>query len=253
MELDLSKELVVAIDAATKAGYYLRDRKDINIDSAEGKDLKLSSDKLSEGIIIDILSQTGLPCLSEETGLIGEKGDKYWIIDPLDGSVNYYRGIDEYCCVSIALWENDAPVLGVINRFMRDEIYVGEVGSGASLNGENIFTSDAISTAKSIMASGFPVKRQYDDKSLSEFVSRVQSFKKVRMFGTAAVSGAFVASGKVDAYFEEEIMLWDIAGAMAIVKAAGGACEVELLEEYKCNCRLFASEALKEDFHAQSL
>ena len=251
--MDQNKELALAIEAATRAGDYLRSKKDICVDLSEGKDLKLSSDKASERIIIDILSQTGLQCLSEEAGLVGEKSDKYWIIDPLDGSVNYYRGINEYCCVSVALWENGAPVLGVINRFMQNEMYVGEVGKGASLNGKVICTSDAISTSESIMASGFPVKRQYDDKSLSRFVKRVQSFKKIRMFGAAAVSGAFVASGKVDAYFEEEIMLWDIAGATAIVKAAGGSCEVELLDDYKCNCRLFATEALKEDYHVKSL
>lgn len=248
-----SKELTIAIEAATKAGDFLREKRNINVDSSEGKDLKLSSDKESEKIIIEILAQTGLPILSEEAGLVDGEGSRYWIIDPLDGSVNYFRGIDEYCCVSIALWEDGVPVLGVVNRFMRNEVYVGEVGNGATLNGNEIHTSDSKRTSSSIMASGFPVKRSYDSQSLTGFVSRVQNFKKVRMFGAAAVSGVFVASGKVDAYFEEEIMLWDVAGATAITKAAGGACELELLDDYKCNCRLFSTEALREDYHAQSL
>lgn len=248
-----SKELTIAIEAATKAGDYLRNKNNVNVDSAEGKDLKLSSDKASEKIIIEILSQTGLPILSEEAGLVGGEENKYWIIDPLDGSVNYYRGIDEYCCVSIALWDNGSPILGVVNRFMQNELYVGEVGTGASLNGVEIHTSDSEITSQSIMTSGFPVKRNYNSENLYKFVSRVQCFKKVRMFGAAAVSGVFVASGKVDAYFEEEIMLWDVAGASAITKAAGGTCELELLDDYKCNCRLFATKALKEDYHAQSL
>ena len=248
-----SKELTIAIEAATKAGDFLREKRNINVDSSEGKDLKLSSDKASEKIIIEVLSQTGLPILSEEAGQVGGEGIKYWIIDPLDGSVNYFRGIDEYCCVSVALWDDGKPILGVVNRFMQNKLYVGEVGIGASLNGVEIHTADSELTSQSIMASGFPVKRNYDSENLSKFVSRIQSFKKVRMFGAAAVSGVFVASGKVDAYFEEEIMLWDVAGATAITKAAGGACELELLDDYKCNCRLFATEALREDFHAQSL
>ena len=80
------------------------------------------------------------------------------------------------------------------------------------------------------------------------FVQKVQSFKKIRMLGAAAVMGAFVADGRIDAYTEEQIMLWDVAASSAIVRAAGGVAEVIPLEEGKCICRLFANQALYDEY-----
>ena len=71
------------------------------------------------------------------------------------------------------------------------------------------------------MATGFPVKRTYDTKSLMLFIKQIQNFKKVRMFGAAAIMGTFVACGRVDAYFEDEIMIWDVCAAVALTNAAG--------------------------------
>lgn len=249
----MSKELELAIRAAKTAGEYLKSRDNIHVDARDGRDIKLSSDKMSEKIIMDILEESGISILSEEFGFKGNDKELYWIIDPLDGTINYYKGMDEIACVSIALWKQDKPVLGVVYRFMQDEMFYGEAGCGAYLNDQRIQPSDLKETSQSVMATGFPVKRAYDTESLSLFVRQVQYFKKVRMLGAAAIMGTFVACGRLDAYFEDEIMLWDVAAAVAIVNAAGGSTVLELLEDNKVICKCFATEALMEDYYAKGL
>lgn len=248
-----SKELKLAVKAARAAGEFLRKREGIHVDALEGKDIKLSSDKISEKIIMDILEESRIPVLSEEFGFKGEEGEKCWIVDPLDGTINYYKGMDDLACVSIALWVKDRPVLGAVYRFMKDELFYGAEGEGAFLNGAPAAPSDIKETGQAVMATGFPVKRSYDTDSLSKFVKQVQCFKKVRMLGAAAIMGTFVSCGRLDAYFEDEIMLWDVAGAAAIVNAAGGAVSMELLQDNKCLCKCFATRELMEDYYAKSL
>lgn len=245
------RELELAKKAAKIAGEFLRRKEDVHVDAAEGKDIKLSSDKNSEKLIINILESTNIPILSEECGSIGQNQSEYlWIIDPLDGTANYWKGLEEMACVSIALWKGEEPILGVVYRFAADELYYGIVGQGAYLNGDPIHTSDIRETEKAVIATGFPVHRDYGTDSLSKFIDQVQRFKKVRMLGAAAIMGTFVGAGKFDAYMEDEIMLWDIAGASAIVRAAGGAVNVQMLNDYKCICKCFANQELMEDYHA---
>lgn len=251
--MENSKELDLAIKAAKAAGIFLAKREDINVETLNGKDIKISSDRMSEKIIMDILRESGLPVLSEEYGWSKRGGGEYWIIDPLDGTINYYKGLAEMACVSIALWRDNKPVLGVVYRFMRDELFYGEEGNGAYLNGQPIKPSDSRETSQAVLATGFPVKRSYDADSLTAFVKQVQNFKKIRMLGAAAIMGVFVACGRFDAYFEEEIMIWDVAAAVAITKAAGGCADIELLGNNKCICRCFATPELMEDYYAKGL
>lgn len=242
-------ELSLAKMAAIEAGESLKKKKCMTINSKEKKDLKTEADKISERIILEKLSRTGYPVLSEEIGVIEGNGDYCWIIDPLDGTVNYIKGINEFACVSIALYKHTQPVLGVVYRFMADELIYGVVGKGAFKNDRPIFPSSERKVEQAVMATGFPVKRDYSTESLTSFIRKVQYFKKVRMLGTAAIMCCFVADGRVDAYFEDEIMLWDIAAAKAIVDAAGGVTQLVLLEDNKCNYKAFANEMLWKDFN----
>lgn len=248
-----STELNLAIRAAKEAGDFLKKKEKIRINTMEGKDIKLSSDKMSEKIIMEILENSGIPILSEEYGFKGKVGTQYWIVDPLDGTINYFRGVDELACVSIALWKMDKPVLGVIYRFATNELFYGEEGYGAYCNGKKIITSGIDEIEQAVMATGFPVKRAYDTESLTCFVKQVQYFKKVRMFGAAAIMGSFVACGRVDAYFEDDIMIWDVAAAVALVRAAGGVVHLELLNDSKTICKCFANSKLMEDYYAKGL
>lgn len=243
-------ELKLAVEAAVKAGEELFRNDSLQVDSNIGRDIKLSSDKQSEKLIIDMLRETKIPILSEECGFIsGSEKELRWIVDPLDGTANYYRNMTEMTCVSIALWKNNTPILGVINRFKEKEVYSGIVEVGAWKNGTMIQTSKMESLPESIIATGFPVNAKYDDESLRLFMRQIQNFKKVRMLGSAATMGAFVSDGRVDVYAEEGIMLWDIAAATALVQSAGGVTDITFLEKNRCICKLFANEKLKENYN----
>ena len=243
-------ELKIAEEAAAAAARYLMSQTSGTVESAVGKDIKLVNDKRSEAIIIGHLEKTGIPVLSEESGMVGAggSGDAVWIVDPLDGSANYMKGMRDLTCISIALFEKDEPVLGVINRYERGEVFTGAAGAGAFLNGQSIKTSDVEKVEKAILATGFPIKRSYSEDKLGQFIKSVQSFKKIRMLGAAALMGAYVACGRVDAYTEENIMLWDIAAASAIVKAAGGSVNIEKMGDSQCLCELFANEKLYAEY-----
>lgn len=242
-------EYELAMKAALKAGEFLENNYDLQVDSHAGKDIKLSSDRKSEAIIIEILNETDIPILSEECGVIGDDtSSKMWIVDPLDGTANYWKGMKDLTCVSIALWENGQPVLGVINRFHQKEVFSGIVGEGAWLNENAIRTSSVTELKDAVFATGFPVKRDYTNESLNAFMKQVQSFKKIRMLGAAAIMGAMVAAGRIDAYREEQIMWWDIAASAAIVKAAGGSVDITMLKDNQCICNLFANNVLYDNF-----
>jgi myo-inositol-1(or 4)-monophosphatase len=245
------KYLETAIKAAKAAGDYLRLRNNIRVEKEETRDIKLSSDTDSEAIILDALACTGFRVLTEESGVVGENSEYCWIVDPLDGTVNYYKGLDELSCVSIALFHGNDPVLGVINRFRAGELFTGVVGSGAELNGAAVRTSGVVKLGSAVMAAGLPSKHDFSRESLTAFVHNIQRVKKVRMLGSAAIMAAFVACGRFDLYYEENIRLWDIAAAAAVVKSAGGAASLELCPNddlHRCNFGAFATEELMEAY-----
>jgi myo-inositol-1(or 4)-monophosphatase len=247
------EELEAAVLAAMEAGKLLNERECLEVDENIGKDIKLRADKQSELLIIDYLKATQIPILSEECGFLGTDGDTFWIVDPIDGTMNYYRGLLEFCCVSIALWKDNAPVFGVINRFVRNDIYIGIIGEGATKNNIPISTSSITSVEDAVVATGFPVNSSYDTEYLSIYIKMIQRFKKVRMLGSAAIMGALIADGTMDAYMEDRIMLWDVAAAAAIVESAGGAVCLDMLQDNQCICKLFASDCLMKDYYAEVL
>ena len=244
------KEFEIARKAVTEAGNMLASiGGHVLVCSSDGRDIKLKADKDSEKIIVDYLKEFDYPILSEEVGEILGGNEKFrWIVDPLDGTANYSRGIYELSCVSVALWRGNEPVFGVVNRFAAGEIYSGIIGDGAWKNDIPIKVSDVCEVPKAILATGFPLKRDYSSESLLSFIKSAQTFKKVRMLGSAAIMGALVAEGKVDAYMEEHIMLWDVAASAAIVMAAGGAADIKLLKNNECICTLFANDALRREY-----
>ncbi len=222
-------ELDLATRAARQAGAMLREamRRDKQVLSATGRDIKLQADRDAEAVILDVLRDSQFNVLAEESGEHGalDGGAPFWIVDPLDGTMNFSRGIP-LCCVSIALSRIGEPILGVIYDFNMDELYTGIVGEGAWLNGEAMAVSGIDDASKAVLATGFPVNFAYDEAGLQAYLAMVTRFKKVRKFGTAALSLAYVACGRADAYAEDDIMFWDVAAGVALVKAAGGYARV---------------------------
>ncbi len=222
--------LDVAVSAVTEAGRLLLDlrQKPMEVLCEPGHDIKLKADQLAESRILRILQERmPLPVLTEESGEHGgvEERAAMWVVDPLDGTFNYSRGMP-MCCSSVGLWENGQPVAGAVYNFFHGELFTGIVGRGAWLNGKPIAVSGVREVSKASLATGFPHHHDYGDAPLREFIRQVQDFKKIRMLGSAALMGAYVACGWLDAYVEEDVWLWDVAGAAAIARAAGGAVEV---------------------------
>jgi myo-inositol-1(or 4)-monophosphatase len=224
---DLEIAKVAVKNAAAKLKKIEED--EIIIASENGKDIKLEADKISENVIISTLQRFSKYHILSEEGenfIDYSELNKVWIIDPLDGSLNFSRGIPLYC-ISVALWENGLPKLGVIFDLVRNQMFYGEIGKGAFCEGQAIYPSSINNRAKAVIATGFPVYRDYDSKALSKFINKIQEYKKVRLFGSAAMSILFVAQGIIDAYNEENIAIWDVAGALAILTAAGGKYQLK--------------------------
>jgi len=221
---------VVAKRAALCAGQFLEEGKGMNIVCAQGKDIKLAADLESEGIIVEILQRDNdIAILSEESGVISKDSsdkDLIWIVDPLDGTYNYYNKIP-FCCVSIALWRGTAPLLGVVYDFKHREMFDGIVSGTAYLNDKPIQVSSRNQRGEAFLGTGFPVKSDYSGDQINDWAASVYKFRKARLLGSAALSLGYVASGRLDAYQEEGIMHWDVAAGLAIVAAAGGQYEVE--------------------------
>lgn len=219
--------LSLAETAARSAGEFLAGSKGapMTVVTDYGKDVKISLDKESEDRIVRFLRErSDFSILSEEEGAIaGRSTDEglRWIVDPLDGSMNYLHGIP-WCCVSIGLWKGDGPLLGVVYDFDRDELFTGVVGEGAWLNGKAITVSETRESGDAILCTGFPAGTDFSASGLRSFVEQVRRYKKIRLFGSAALSLAYVAAGRVDAYYERDIKLWDVAAGAALVLAAGG-------------------------------
>ena len=223
--------LDLAEKAALHAGKCLRnDRKRlVHVNDELAHDVKLEADSASEKhIIAALMEKSSYPILSEEIGYIPteNKSAFQWIVDPLDGTVNYLAGLP-ICCVSISLWKDENPLLGVIYDFLHENVFKGIVGVGAWLNESKIMVNKEKPLDQSILCTGFPVSMDFSQESIGSFVRQVRCFKKVRLFGSAAMSLAFVASGKADAYYERRIKIWDVAAGLALVKAAGGVVNVE--------------------------
>lgn len=251
------EERALAEDAARRAGQYLRDAAtgELRVDSARGRDIKLQADLAAEELIIQRLQQgSGLPILCEESGEHGlQAGGAFWVVDPLDGTFNYSRGVP-LCAVSIALVREETPLMGVVYHFGQDEMYQGIVGQGASLrtpDGEaTLQVSGVEDVGQASLVTGLPVNSDFSDGALRDFVHQAQRFKKVRLLGSAALSLALIAAGRFDAYSEDGIMLWDVAAGLALVRAAGGYTLLKPSSRAKWafDVRAASSAAIWEDY-----
>ncbi len=227
MNLDELQDL--AVDAARQAGDFLSQSKleKKEVYKEEGRDIKLIIDQDTEKLIRASLIGTNIPILGEEYG--GEITDeRYWVIDPIDGTANYFRGLDE-CCVSIALMEGEEALIGVVYNFNNDQMYTAIKDHGAFLNNTKISVSDIASKNKASITTGFPASETVE--SSMNFLEDLKGWKKVRMFGSAALSCAYVASGKCDYYAEKGVYLWDIAAGICLVKEAGGCADFKLIDK----------------------
>ena len=229
---DLDSCLQIAKSASLLAGDYLKEQqtKNLKILSNNARDLKLQIDIDAEEIIKEHIAQkSSLPILAEESGKSGDLDEFFWVVDPLDGTSNFLRNIP-ISCVSISLMQGLTPVIGAIFDFNNSDLYYAHKESKAYVNNMELSVSSLNLKKESTLVTGIPSKDNYSDEEFKNMISDFQSWKKIRMIGSAAMASVYVASGKAEAYKENGIFLWDVAAGAAIVEAAGGQISISNLQ-----------------------
>lgn len=213
-------EIVRGAGEIAREGYH----QDFHVDYKSEIDPVTEIDRKSEAYILDAIHQK-FPdhrIISEETGGMDGNNDQTWIVDPIDGTVNFSHRIPIFC-VSIAYAEGNHILMGVIYDPMRDECFSAIRDEGAWMNGDPIKVSDAVDVGKSLLVTGFPYDiRRNPDNNLEEYGYFALRSQGVRRLGSAALDLCYIAAGRFDGYWEKQISLWDIAAGYLIVEEAGG-------------------------------
>ncbi|MBI1842929.1 MAG: inositol monophosphatase [Verrucomicrobia bacterium] len=235
-DISRTEALDAAVEAAKAAGHIMRKnlvstRKRIN--EATQHDIKLELDVRCQKLIERRLSKVhrGVAILGEE-GVSGDpKARTRWVIDPIDGTVNFTYGIP-HACVSIALEERIdvstrfgpayQAVVGVVYDPFCDELWTAVRGRPALLNGRRIHVSARKRLDEAIVSLGFAKQKSTLNRMLPNFVHLVHRVRKIRIMGSAALAMVYVASGRLDAYLEYGVRLWDVAAGGLILEMAGG-------------------------------
>src|SRR5262249_39408329 len=154
-------------------------------------------------------------------GLAGLDAEYCWVVDPLDGTTNYVHQLPHYA-VSIALVERGRPIVGVILDPVHNECFAAQRGRGATLNGHAIRTSRAQELSQALVAASFAAQVVPGSRELDQFVAAVLECQAVRRTGSAALNMAYVACGRMDAFWALSTKAWDVAAGAVIVEEAGG-------------------------------
>jgi myo-inositol-1(or 4)-monophosphatase len=219
-----------AAAAARSAGALMRREQSAHkkINSQSQFDIKLELDVRCQRLIGKALSRAfPQAALLGEEGVAGEAQAPWrWVVDPIDGTVNFSYGVP-HACVSIALQRRGdgnqyATEIGVVYDPFCQELWTAARGQAARLNGRIIRVSRRRKLAESIVAFGFSKSRESLRENLPVFNALIGRVRKIRMMGAAALSLTYVASGRFDAYIESGISLWDIAAGGLILERAGG-------------------------------
>ncbi|MES2995719.1 MAG: inositol monophosphatase family protein [Verrucomicrobiota bacterium] len=222
-------DLALAEKAAIAAGAFLRGHfgTEAIVDEAFHHDLKLALDRESQDLITGILlGACPGDALYGEEGIAGnQESARQWIVDPIDGTVNFFYGIPHFC-ISIALRVDGEVVLGVIHDPMINETWTVAKGGSPMLGGKPISASKRSDLAECVLFVGCGKDEEALRTGLDRFAKASTRARKMRMMGSAALGMAYIACGRLDAYIESRISLWDIAAGQLLVEAAGGKVEL---------------------------
>src|SRR6266550_4592015 len=239
--------LDIAEKAAREAGKLLRDnfrrRQQVNVLATH--DVKLQIDVETQELISDLLRKE-FPehALYGEEGIVGDQlSEHQWVVDPLDGTVNYFYGIPHFC-VSIALRLRGEIIVGVIYDPIREEMWTGQKGESPKLNGHHFHVSNRADLAEAVISVGLAKTGETIDANLPLLREMIHRVRKCRVLGSAALDMAYVACGRFDAYIEQGISLWDIAAGWLLIETAGGTVDLRPREDMKDKYRIIASNGL---------
>jgi myo-inositol-1(or 4)-monophosphatase len=225
MAMNLKTARKVAVEAALAVGKVMHANWHLpkHVNCAEAHDIKLELDVRCQAIIEKILAKAfpQVSVLGEE-GITGDVTAEYrWVVDPIDGTVNYAFGIP-HAATSIALQYREQSVVGVIYDPFANELWTTIRGEPTRLNGKIVKVSDRAKVEDAIIALGFSKSQENLEKCLPHMARLTRRAKKIRIMGSAAIELAYVACGRLDAYVERRINLWDVAAGSLLVENAGG-------------------------------
>ncbi|MDR2067292.1 MAG: inositol monophosphatase [Endomicrobium sp.] len=182
------------------------------------------ADKGSQKAIIKVIKDA-FPhhgVLAEEDGVNEVDKDYCWIIDPLDGTVNFVHGLPMFA-VSIGLKYKNEIITGVVYSPIINEVFIAEKGKGAWLNGKKIKVSSIEDNTRALGVTGFPYSiKENNNKILKNFESIIVKIQGVRRLGSAALDLAYVACGRFEFFWEQDLKAWDVSAGILLVKEAGG-------------------------------
>ena len=235
----ISPNLNIMIKACEKASKILiRDfgeLENLQVSRKGPKDFVTNADRKVEKILINELSKRKFSIISEETGSkLTEDKNNFWVIDPIDGTTNFLHGIPHFC-ISIAYICEKEIISGLIFDPIKNEIFFAEKNSGAFFNNQRIRVSK---------------KNKLNDCLFGSNLDGVKNNKdlNLRISGSAALDLAYVASGRLDGFFQKKLNIWDIAAGLIIIKEAGGLISDIDLSRIKNHAIIASSETIFKDF-----
>ncbi len=232
--MSTSPYLQVAVTAAHAAGELLRQNFGtvLEVNEFAAHDIKLDLDVRTQELITGhLLGAFPDHAIFGEEGIAGNQASDFqWIVDPIDGTVNYFYAIPHYC-ISIALRERGEIIVGVIYDPQRDELWQVERGGPATLNRKPIAVSTRTKLGEATLSVGFSKTKTTIAAGLPLLEKYVSRARKCRLMGSAALDLAYVASGRLDAYIEQSVSLWDVAAGKILVETAGGQFQMTERED----------------------
>jgi myo-inositol-1(or 4)-monophosphatase len=221
--------LTIAVRAARRAGSVINRAAlaggGLQVKSKRANDFVTEVDRGAEAAVIEVIrkSYPEHAILGEETGASGSTTSEYrWIIDPLDGTTNFIHGFPQYA-VSIGVQHKGALEHAVVYDPSRDELFTASKGRGAYLNDRRIRVSKCVKLADALVGTGFPFKElERVDLYMKQLKSIMERSSGVRRAGAAALDLAYVACGRLDAFWELGLSPWDVAGGALLITEAGG-------------------------------
>ncbi|MCE2529345.1 MAG: inositol monophosphatase [Acidimicrobiia bacterium] len=226
LNVDLRTDLEVAVTAARAGAGVVRRSfgRDIDPDLKGVVDPVTEVDRAAEAAILEVLGalRPDDVVLGEEGGGQTEAVGRRWIVDPLDGTINFLHR-HPHVAVSVGLWDGDEPVAGVVIDVMRDEVFSAVRGQGAYLDGRPIRVSSWTRLQECLVGTGFPYDRHLNGPAYTAAAGEVMKrVRDIRRLGSAALDFAWVACGRFDGFWEFGIYPWDVAAGLLLVEEAGG-------------------------------
>jgi myo-inositol-1(or 4)-monophosphatase len=240
-----------AIDIVKEAGEMLISAfgQTLQVDAVSDHDIKLKLDQECQVFITNRLLESfpDHTVFGEEGGTAEYGASEFqWIVDPIDGTVNFFYSFPHFA-ITLALQKNQKTILGITYDPLRDELFTAVKGGGAKLNGHKIHVSARKQLNDAMVSTGFAKMKTVVEESWQYVQFLANHARKVRMNGCAALDMAYIACGRLDAYFERGIRLWDIVGGVLLVEEAGGKVDLKPRQDIFLSYLMMASNGQLAD------